>query len=157
MYRFSSVTQSCPTLCNPMDWSMPDFPVHHRLLELAQTHVHWNGDTIQPFHPLSHSPAFNLYQHQIFSNYSVICIRWPKYWRFCFSISPSKEYSGLISLRIDWFDLLEVQGTLKSLLQHYSSKPSILGHTPFFIVQLSQPHMTTGKTIALTRWTLLRK
>ena len=86
---------------------------------------------------------------------SVLCIRWPKYWSFCFSISPSNEYSGLISFRMDWLDLLAVQGTLRSLLQHHSSKASILRHSEFFIVQLSHPYMTTGKTIALTRWTFV--
>ena len=94
---------------------------------------------------------------RIFSNESVLHIRWPKYWSFSFSISPSNEYSGLISLRIDWFDLLAVQGTLKSLLQHHSSKASILRHSAFFMVQLSHPYMTTGKTIALTRWTYVGK
>ena len=94
---------------------------------------------------------------RIFSNESVLHIRWPKYWSFSFSISPSNEYSGLISLRIDWFDLLAVQGTLKSLLQHHSSKASILRHSAFFMVQLSHPYMTTGKTIALTRWTFVGK
>ena len=92
---------------------------------------------------------------RVFSNESVLCIRWPKYWNFSFSISPSNEYSGLISFTMDWLDLLAVQGTLKSLLQHRSSKASILWHSAFFIVQLSQPYMTTGKTIALTRWTFV--
>ena len=94
---------------------------------------------------------------RVFSNESVLQIRWPKYWSFSFSISPSNEYSGLISFRIDWFDLLAVQGTLKSLLQCHSPKASILQHSTFFIVQLSHPYTTTGKTIALTRWTLLAK
>ena len=94
---------------------------------------------------------------RVFSNESVLCIRWPKYWSFSFSISPSNEYSGLISFRIDWFDLLAVQGTLKSLLQHHSSKASVLRNSAFFIVQLSHPYMTTGKTIALTRWTFVGK
>ena len=94
---------------------------------------------------------------KVFSNESVLLIRWPKYWSFSFSISPSNEYSGLISFRIDWLDLLAVQGTLKSLLQHHSSKASILQHSAFFIVQLSHPYMTTGKTIALTRWTFVGK
>ena len=94
---------------------------------------------------------------RVFSNESVLCIRWPKYWSFSFSITPSNEYSGLISFRIDWVDLLAVQWTLKSLLQHHSSKASILGHSAFFIVQLSQTHITTGKTIALTRWTFVGK
>ena len=94
---------------------------------------------------------------RVFSNESVLHIRWPKYWSFSFSISPSNEYSGLIFLRIDWLDLLAVQGTLKSLLQHHSSKASIFWHSAFFIVQLSHPYMTTGKTIALTRWTFVSK
>ena len=94
---------------------------------------------------------------RVFSNESVLCIRWPKYWTFSFSISPSSEHSGLISFRMDWLDLLAVQGTLKSLLQHHSSKASILWHSAFFIVQLSYPYMTTGKTIALTRWIFVDK
>ena len=94
---------------------------------------------------------------RVFSNESALPIRWPKYWSFSFNISPSNEYSGLISLRIDWLDLLAVQGTLKSLLQHHSSKASILWHSAFFTVQLSHPYMTTGKTIALTRWTFVGK
>ena len=94
---------------------------------------------------------------RVFSNESVLCIRWPKYWSLSFSISPSNEYPGLISFRIDWFDLLEVQGTLKSLLQHYSSKASILWRSAFFIVQFSLPYMTTRKTIALTRWAFVGK
>ena len=117
-----SVTKSCPTLCDPVDCSMPGFPVLHHLLELAQTHIYGAGDAIQPSHPLSSpSPsALNLSQHQVFSNESALHIKWPKYW--IFSISPSNEYSGLISFRIDWFDLLAVHGTLKSLLQYHSSK-----------------------------------
>ena len=113
------VDQSYPTLCDPMDCSAPGFPPHHQLLELAQTHDHRVSDVIQLFHPLSSPspPAF-----RVFSSESVLCIRWPKYWSFSFSISPSNEYSGLISFRIDWFGLLAVQGTLKSLLQHHSSK-----------------------------------
>ena len=94
---------------------------------------------------------------RVFSNESALCIRWPKYWSFSFSISPSNEYSGLISFRSDWFHLLGVQGTLKSLLQHHSSKASILWHSAFFLIQLSHPYMTTGKTIALTRWTFVSK
>ena len=133
----------------------PGFPVHHQLPELAQTHVHWVSDAIQPSHSLSSPcpPAFNLSQHQGLSNESVFCIWWPEYWSFSFSISPSNEYSGLISFRIDWFDLLAVEGTLKSVLQHHSSKASILQRSAFFIVQISHPYMTTGKTIALTRST----
>ena len=123
-----SVVQSCWTLWDPRNCSTPGFPVLHQLPELAQTHVHWVGDVIQPSHPLSSPspPAFNLSQHQVFSNESVLHIRWPKYWSFSFSICPSNDYSGLISFRIGWFDLLAVQGTLKSLLQHDSSKASIL-------------------------------
>ena len=130
---FSSVTQSCPTLCDPMDCSTPGFPVHRPPPESTQTHVHWVGDAIQSSHPLlSPSPlAFNLSQLQVFSNESVLHSRWLKYWSFSFSISPSNEYSGLISFRIYWFDLFAVQGTLKSLLQHHRSKASI------FAAQLS--------------------
>ena len=132
---------------------------YHQLPELAQTHVHRDGDAIQPSHPLSSPspPAFNLSQLRVFSNESALCIRWSKYWSFSFSISPPNEYSGLISFRIDWLDLLAVQGTLKSLLQHHSSKASILWCSAFFIVQLSHPYMTTRKTIALTRWTFVGK
>ena len=142
-----------------MDYSTPGFPVHHQLPELAQTHVHQIGDAIQPSHSLLSlsPPAFNLDQHQGFSNESFLHIRWPKYWSFSFSISPSNEYSGLISFRIDWFDVLAVQGTLKSLLQHHSSKALILWHLSFFMVQLSHPYVMTGKTIALTRWTFVGK
>ena len=124
IHQFSSVAQSCLTLCDPMDCSMLGFPVHHQLLELVQTHVHQVSDAIQPSHPLSSpSPlAFNLSQHQGLFNESALCIRWPKYWSFSFSISPSNEYSGLILFMMDWLNLLAVQGTLKSLLQHYSSK-----------------------------------
>ena len=121
--QFSSVAQSCPILCDPMDCSTLGLPVHHQLLEFTQTHVHHAGDAIQPSNPLSSpSPAFNLSQHQIFSNESVFLIRWPKYWSFSFSISPSNEYLGLISFRMDSLDLLAVQGTLKSLLQHHCFK-----------------------------------
>ena len=133
--QFSSVAQSCLTLCDPMDCSMPGFPVHNHLPEFTQTHVHWISDVIQPSHHLSSPspPAFNLSQHQVFSNESVLWFRWPKYWSFSFNISPSNEYSGLISFRIDWFDLLAVQRTLKSLLWHHSSKASILWHSTFYI------------------------
>ena len=157
--KFSSVAQSYPTLCDPMDCSTPGFPVHHQLLELAHTHVHPVSDAIQPSHPLSSPspPVFNLCKRCVFSNESVIHIRWPKYWSFSFSISPSNEYSGLISFRIDWFDLLAIQGTLKTLLQHHSSKASILWWSAFFIVQLSHPYVTAGKTITLTRWTFVDK
>ena len=143
--RFSSVAQSCPTLCDPMDCSKPGFPVSHYLSEFAQVHVHWIGEAIQPSHPLlpSSPSAFNLSSIRVFSNESAVGIRWPKYWSF--SISPSKEYSGLISFRIDWFDLLAVQGILKSLRQHHSLKALILRHSTFFMVQLSHLYMTTGK------------
>ena len=124
-----------------------------------KNHVHWVSDAIQSSPPLlSPSPsALNLSQHQVFSNESVLHIRWPKYWSFSFNISPSNEHPGLISFRMDWLNLLAVQGTLKSLLQHHSSKASILQHSAFFTVQLSHHYMTTGKTIALTRWTFVGK
>ena len=150
--QFSSVAQSCLTICVPMGCSMPGLLVHHQLLEFTQIHVHWVGDAIQPSHPLpNHSPlAFNLSQLRVFSNESVLRIRWPVYWSFSFSISPSNEYSGLISFRMDWLDLLAFQGTLKSLLQHHTSKASILRCSAFFLVQLSHPYMSTGETIALS-------
>ena len=152
-----SVTQSRLTLCDPMDCTTSSFPVLHYLPEFAQTYVHRVGDAIQPSHTLSSPspPAFIFTSIRVFYNESDLHIRWPKYWSF--SIYPSNEYSGLISFRIDWFDLLAVQGTLKSLLQHHSSKASILQSSAFFIVQLSHPHMTTGKTIALTIRTLFSK
>ena len=155
----SSVTQSYLTLFNPMDCSTPGLPVHHQLLELTQTHVHHVGDAIQPSHPLSSPspPALIFPSIRVFSKESVLHIRWPKYWSFSFSISPSIEYPGLISFRIDWLDLSEVQETLKSLLQHHSSKASILQCSAFFIVQLSHPYMTIGKTLALTRQTFVGK
>ena len=154
----SSVAQLCLTLCNPVDYSIPGLPVHHQLPELAQSHVHRVGYAIQSFHPLSSpSPAFNFSSIRVFSNESVLWIRWPKYWSFTFSISPSNEYSGLISFRMDWLDLLAVQGTFKSLLQHHSSKVSILRHLAFFMVQLSHPYMTTEKTIALNRCNFVGK
>ena len=138
------------TLCNPVDCSMPCFPILHYLLEFAQTHVHWAGDAIQPSHPLcpllfltSIFPSI-----RVFSNELAPCIRWPKDWSF--SISPSNEYSELISFRIVWFDVLEVQGTLMSLLQDHNWKASILWHSAFFIVKLSKhPYTTIGKTIRL--------
>ena len=134
------------------------FPVHHQLREFAQTHVHWVGDAIQQSCPLSSpSPAFNLSEHQGLFQWISSSHQVAKYWNFSFSISPSNEYSGLISFRIDWLDLLAVQGTPKTLLQHHSSKVSILWHSAFFIVQLSHPYMTTGKTIALTKWTFFSK
>ena len=157
--QFSSVTQSCPTLCDPMNHSMPGFPVHHQLPVFTQTHVHRVSDAIQPSCPLSSPspPALNPSQHQSLFNESSLYMRWPKYWSFSFSISPSNEHPGLVSLRMDWLDLLAVQGTLKSLLQYHSSKASILQPSVFSTVQLSHPYMTTRKTIALTRWTFLAK
>ena len=134
-----------------MDSSMPGFLVLHYLLEFDQICAHWVSDAIQPSHPLSPSspPAFNLSQHQDLLKESVLCIRWPQYWSFSFSISPSNEYSGLISFRTDWFDILAVQGTLKSLLQH-NSKASIVWHWAFFMVQPSHPYKNIKKIIALT-------
>ena len=137
--QFSSVAQSCSTLCDPMNRSTPGLPDHHHLPEFTQTHVHRVGDAIQPSHPLSSllllpsiPPSI-----RVLSNESTLHMRWPKYWSFSFSIIPSKEIPGLISFRRDWLDLLAVQGTLKSLLQHHSSKASILQHSAFFTVQLS--------------------
>ena len=154
--QFSSVAQSCPTLCDPMNCSTPGLPVHLQLLESTQTHVHRVSDAIQPSHPLSSpSPPALILSIRGFSSESALLIRWPNYWSFNFYISPSNEYSGLISFRMDGLDLLAVQGTLKSLLQHHSSKTSILWHSAFFIVQLSHPYMITGKTKAFG--TLLAK
>ena len=145
--QFNSVAQSCPTLCNPMDCSTPGFPGHHQLLELVQTYVHRVSDAIQHLIlccPLLLMPSL-FPSIRVFSNESTLHIRWPKYWSFSFSISPSNEYSGQISFTIDWFDLLAVQGTPKTLLQHHSSKASILQCSPFFMVQLSHSYMTTVK------------
>ena len=157
--QFSSVSQSCLSLCAPRDCSMPGFPVHHQFLELVQTHFHQVGGAIQPAYPLSSPspPFFNVSQYQglfqwVSSSYQVA-----KYWNFSFSISPSNEYAGLISFKIDCFDLLSVKGALRSLLQHHSLKVSIFRCSTFFIVQLSHPYMTTGKTIALTIQTFVRQ
>ena len=142
-----------------MDCSMPGFPVHHKHPKLAQTHAHWISDAIQSSHPLSSPslPDFNLSQHQgLFLRVSSLH-QVPNYWSFSFSISPSNEYSGLIIFRIDWFELLAVQGTLNSLLQHHSAKVSILWCSAFFMVQLSHLCMTTGKMIVLTRQTIVDK
>ena len=156
--QFISVTQVCPTLCDPVDCSTPGLPVHHQLLDFTQTHVHQVGDAMQHLilcRPLLLLPP--ILQASVFSNESTLRTRWPKYWSFSFRISPYKEHTWLISFRMDWLDLLAVQGTLKSLLQHHSSKAAILWCSAFFTVQLSHPYMTTGKTIALTRWTFVGK
>ena len=151
--EFSSVAQSCPTLWDPIDCSTPGFPVLQQLLELTQTHA---IESVMPSNhlilcrPLLLLPSI-FPSIRVFSNESVLHIRWPKYCSF--NISPSNEYSVLLSFRMDWLDLLAVQGTFKSLLQYHSSKASILWHSAFFIVQFSHPYMTTRKSIALTRWT----
>ena len=157
--QFSSVAQLCPTLWDSMNRSTPGLPVHHQLPEFTQIHAHWVKDAIQPSHPLSSPspPAFNLSQHQGVFKWVSSSHQWPDYWSFSFSISPSNEHPGLISFGMNWLDLLAVQGTLKSLLQHHSSKASILQRSAFITVQLSHPYMTTGKTIALTRRTLVSK
>ena len=159
--QFSSVAQSCLTLCDPMDCSMPGFPVHHQLQEPTQTHVYCVGDAIQPSHPLSapSAPAFNLSQHQGLFKWVNFLHQVAKVLEFQLQmlICPSNEYSGWISFKMVWLDLLAVQGTLKSLLQHHSLKVSIFQHSAFFTVQLSHPYITTGKTIALTRQTFVGK
>ena len=156
-FQFSRLAY--PTLYDAMNCSTPGLPVYHHLPEFTQTHVHGVCDAIQPSHPLR--PLFLLPPVppgiRVFSSESTLPMRWPKYWSFSFSISSSKEHPGLISFRMDWLDLLAVQRTLKSLLQHHSSIASILRCSAFFTVQLSHPYTTTGKTIALTRWTLLAK
>ena len=161
LYQFSSVQLlSCVRLF-VIAWTeaCPGFPVHHQFPELVQTHVHRVSDALQPSHSLSSAspPALIFPSIKVFSSESVLCIRWPKFQSFSFNISPSNEHPGLISFRVDWLYLLAVQGTLKSLLQHRSSKASILWPSAFFIVQLSHPYTTTGKTIALTRWTFVGK
>ena len=156
---FSSVTQSCPTLCDPMNHSTPG------TLSITNSWSLLKLMCIELVMPSSHlilccslvllppiPPSI-----RVFPNESIFWMRWPKYWSFSFSISPSNEHPGLISFRMDWLDLLAVQGTLKSLLQHHSSKASIFQRSVFFTVQLSYPYMTTGKTIPLTRWTFVGK
>ena len=157
--QFISVAQSCPTLCDPMNRSTQGLPVHHHLPEFTQTNIHRVSDAIQPFHPLSSAspPAPIPPSIRVFSNESTLHMRWPKYWSLSLSISPSSEHLGLISFRMDRLDLLAVQGTLKSLLQHHSSKASILRHSDFFTFQLSHPYVTTGKTTALTRWSFWQR
>ena len=159
VFYLSSVTQSCLIPCDPMDCSMPDFPDHHQLqnfLNLTSIELVMPSNYLILCCPLllltSIFPSI-----RVFFSESVLRVRCPKYWSFSFSISPSNEYSGLISFRIDWFNLLEFQGTLKSLLQHHSSKASTLRHAAFFMVQLSYPYMNTEKTIALTIWTFVGK
>ena len=149
-----AVAKLCLTLCSPMNCGTAGSSVHY-ISEFAQTHVHWVND----FSYLILCQAFLLLllifpSIRIFSSESALGIRWPKYWSFSFSISPSNEYSGLIYFRIDWLNFLSVQGTLKSLLQHHNSKASVLWHSAFFMVQLSHPYVTTGKTIAMTTWAL---
>ena len=148
---------SCVCLCNPMDCSTPGFPVPHHLPEFAQVHVHLIGDPSN--HLICHSllvPSI-LSSIRIFSNELDLRIRWPKYWSFSFSISPSNEYSGLISFRMDLLNLLAVQGTLKGLLQHHGSKAPILQDSALLMVQFSHPYMTTGKSIALTIQTFVSR
>ena len=150
LFQFSSVAQSCPTLCDPINRSTPSLPVHHQLPEFTQP---MSTESVMPSShlilccPLLLLPSI-FPSIRVFSNESAFSIRWPKYWSFSFSISPSNEHSGQISFRRDWLDLL-------SLLQHHSSKASVLRCSAFFIVQLSHPYITTGKTIALTRWTFV--
>ena len=157
--QFSSVVQSCPPLCDPMNCSTPG------LLSITNSRSSLKLTSIESVMPSSHlilcHPLFLLPpippSIRIFSNESTLRMRWPKYWSFSFSIIPSKEHPGLISFRMDWLDLLAVHGTLKSLLQHHSSKASILRCSAFFTVQLSHPYLTTGKTVALTKWTFVGK
>ena len=142
---FSSVAQLCPTICDPVDCSTPDFPVFHYLpglLKLMSIESVMPSNHLILCHPLLLPSIFP--RIRVFSNESVLCIRWPNYWSFSFSISPSNEYSRLISFRMDWLYLLAVQESLKSLLQHHNSKTSILRCSGFFKVQLSHPYMTTG-------------
>ena len=168
--QFISVVRSCLTLCDPMDCSTPGFPSltsHHTITNSWSLLKLLSIESVMPSnHLILRHPHLILCRPllllpsmfpsiRVFSHESVLRIRWPKYWSFSFSISPSKEYSGLIYFKMDWLDLLAVQGTLKCLLQHYSSKASILRHSAFFMVQLSHPYITTGKTIALTRWTFV--
>ena len=157
--QFSSVTQLCLTVCDLMDCSTPGFPVLHHtqsLLTFMSVELVMPSKHLILCCPLLLPPSiFSIIR--VLSNESVLCIRWAKYWSFSFSISPTNEYSGLISFRVDWLDLLAVQGILKSLLQHHSSKASVLWCSAFFMIQLSPAYMTTGKTIALTRWAFVGK
>ena len=157
--QFSSVAQSCLTLCDPMKCSTPGVPVHHQLPEFTQTHIHQVGDAMQPSHPLLSPPplAFNLSQHQGLFKWVSSSHQVAKVLEFQLQHQCFQSIFRTDSFRIDWIDLLAVQGTLKSLLHHHSSKASILLHSAFFTVQLSHPYITTGKTIALTRWTFVGK
>ena len=158
-FQFSSIVQSCPTLCETMDYSTLGLPVHQQLRELAQVmpiRSVMPSNHLILCHPLLLLPSI-FPSIRVFSKESTLRIRWPRYWSFRVSISPSNEHPGLISFKMDWLDLLAVQGTLKSLLQHHSSKASIPRCSAFLIVQLSHPYMTTGKTVALTRWTFVGK
>ena len=152
--QFSLVAKLCPTLCNPVDCL--SITNSRSLLKLMSIESVMPSIHLILCHPLLLLPSV-FPSIRVFSNESALRIRWLKYWSFSFNLSPSKEHLGLISFRMDWLDLLAVQGALKSLLQHHSSKASILQLSAFFIVQLSHPHMTTGKTIALTRWTFVGK
>ena len=159
IHQFSSVAQLCPTLYNPTDCSTPGFlsiPNSWSFLKLMTIESVMPSNNLILCRPLLLLPSV-FPSIRDFYNESVLCIRWPKYWTFSFNISPSNEYSGLISFRMNWLDLLAVQGNLKSLLQHHSSKASTLLRSAFFTVQLSHPYMTTGKTIALTRRTFVGK
>ena len=140
-----------------MDCSMPGFPVHHQLPEATETHLHWVGDVIQPSDPLSSLLLSIFPSIRVFPNEPAPHIRWTKYWSFSFNVSPSNEHLGLIFFRMDWLDLLAVQGTLKSLIQNHSSKASVLWCSAFIMGQLSYLYMTTGKTIALTLWSFVGK
>ena len=154
------VAQSCPTLCDPMNHSTPGLPIHHNLPEFTQTHIH-RVISMPSSHLILCRPLLLLPpippSIRVFSNESALRMSWPKYWSFSFNIILSKEHPGLISFRMDWLDLLAIQGTLKSLLQHHSSKASILQCSAFFTVQLSHPYMNAGKSIALTRRTFVGK
>ena len=153
-----SSVQSRPIICNPMDCSTPGFPIHHQLpslLKLMSIQAMMPSNHLILCHPLLLPSVFP--SITVFFNDSVPQIRWPEYWSFSFSISPTNEYSGLILFRMDWLDLFALQGTLKSLLQHHSSKASVLQCSAFFLVRLSHPYMTIGKAIALTRWTFVGK
>ena len=155
LVQFSSVSQSCLTLCDTRQACLS-------ITNSRSLHKFKSTESVMPSnhlilcHPLLLLPSI-FPRIRVFSNESGLCIRWPKAWSFSFNISPSNEHSGLISFRMDWLDLLVVQGTLKSLLQHHSSKASVLRGSAFFIVQISHPYMTSGKTIALTRWTFVDK